>query len=1205
MHLKQLVLKGFKSFAVRSVLSFEPGLSVVVGPNGSGKSNISDAVLWVLGEQSPKHLRGQAMEDVIFSGSSARKPVSVAEVELVLDNSDHTLPIEFEEVAITRRIYRSGESEYLINGSPCRLMDVRDVLHDTGLGRDAHTIISQGSLDAVIKARPEDRRMLIEEAAGILKHRERKERSARKIKAMDAHLERVRDLQKEVTRQLKPLERQASRARQHEEITAELTTLQLSLAVDDLRGLQTSWNDLRKREDELAAEVDVAKLTLDEREAELLRYQKLLEERGLFIGDLAEQRRRWQSVAMRLDAGANMVAEKGNNLLERLSTLCDTIERNERILRDTKAELADNEREREDGAARLAALEENRKKLTAQADELKAARREASKEYERISGEHRARQKSLGEARMQLSKANDSLANITFQDGVLAKRAEELDVQLDAERATLADLKAKAEALSASLEALEKAAVEADRTTVRLEGALSDADAALHGARERRDALAAERRALLEVDHAFDASNAALSRVLDNKTDYPQVVGRVSGVFSGDAELERLVEHLLGDDLQGLLSQDGRNAAMSAKRLSQEVAQGVDGQVAFMPVKDAHAPLTAAERGAAAKSGVRLIDELSVAAGFEEVAEALLGDVFLVDDIDAAVAAVAANPGAARYATREGAVCWPSGKVTVGTRTKAGDGVIARRRRIDEVTNAIPEAEEACKACAEAVENARAELVNAREQATRIATDRARAKGESESTLREISRAEASVASKESERASIDRQRADMATKAEQTEPLKAELEMRIQNLEKESADLEEQISASAVTRRERLASEESIERQVSESRIEVATLSERLRNLERRFAQMQSDAVRAENTLKLSRESARNLEVVRLRVAPLAALYRELSAAAEERTKLLSDRQRMQQVDSESLNATIGAARTATEEARARHAQATERRSELRVEKARLETQIDVAIKRIVEDLKVPLDTALDVKPPLNREQDEQRMAKLVYRLDHLGPVNPVAQQEYEQLKARVDYIEAQLDDLEGARKALSRIVNAIDRKMRQSFLATFDVVNENFKEIFARFFPGGTATLILTDPDNPDQTGIELDVQPKGKRIRRTQLMSGGEQALISIALLFAVYRTRSVPFYILDEVEPALDDTNLRRLTGFLDEMRHETQLIMITHQRRTMELADVLYGVSMQADGVSRLVSQRLDRNGNWVEQGSRQKVASATQRQNDE
>ena len=341
MYLKSLTLKGFKSFADRAHMTFEPGLTVIVGPNGSGKSNISDAILWVLGEQSAKQLRGQAMEDVIFSGSSARQPVGVAEVTLVLDNADHVLPVDFDEVAITRRMYRSGESEYLINQSPCRLMDIQDILHDSGLGKDTHSIISQGKLDAILQSRPEERRTLIEEAAGISKHKRRKERAAKKIASMDEHLTRARDISREITRQLRPLERQVDRARTYKELSARATELTQILAVDELRRLQEQWSDVETRGKEGAAALELARYRMGEKERELEKLQVMLEEKGLFVGDLGEQRRHMQDVVGRIGSDMRLLEEKGHNMVARLSEMRGTLSSSEHQRTRVAGELED------------------------------------------------------------------------------------------------------------------------------------------------------------------------------------------------------------------------------------------------------------------------------------------------------------------------------------------------------------------------------------------------------------------------------------------------------------------------------------------------------------------------------------------------------------------------------------------------------------------------------------------------------------------------------------------------------------------------------------------------------------------------------------------------------------------------------------------------------------------------------------------------
>ena len=451
MYLKSLTLKGFKSFADRAHMTFEPGLTVIVGPNGSGKSNISDAILWVLGEQSAKQLRGQAMEDVIFSGSSARKAVGVAEVTLVLDNSDHVLPVDFNEVAVTRRMYRSGESEYLINSSPCRLMDIQDILHDSGLGKDTHSIISQGKLDGILQSRPEERRSLIEEAAGISKHKRRKERAARKIASMDEHLKRARDISREVNRQLKPLERQVDRARKHRDLTERAHELTQILAVDELRGLQANWADLESQGKEADAELELARYRLGEKQRELEKLQVMLEEKGLFVGDLGEQRRHMQDIVGRIGSDMRLLEEKGRNMVARLSEMRGTLSGSEhqrtRVVEDLEQVRSQLDEVR---AAAVGAQAVGAERGPA-ADRLHARRKELDTLLNALNRQRREAQRTADDAALEYVKSKETVSNAELEDSMYASRLEQIDTQVEELRSSLESRRSRAEELDATL----------------------------------------------------------------------------------------------------------------------------------------------------------------------------------------------------------------------------------------------------------------------------------------------------------------------------------------------------------------------------------------------------------------------------------------------------------------------------------------------------------------------------------------------------------------------------------------------------------------------------------------------------------------------------------------------------------------------------------------------------------------------------------
>ena len=1173
MYLKSLVLKGFKSFADRSVLKLEPGMTVVVGPNGSGKSNVSDAVLWVLGEQSAKQLRGQAMEDVIFAGSSARKPVGLAEVDLVLDNSDGTLPLDFNEVVITRRMYRSGESEYLINGSPSRLMDVLDILNDSGLGRDTHSIISQGSLQNVLRARPEDRRLLIEEAAGILKHKKRKERSSRKLKNMDVELQRVHDIAGEIDRQLKPLERQASRARQHEQISGELKEVELALAVDDLRLLQAQWGGFEKQEKEADAQTELMRFRLEEKNRELEKSQRLLEEKGLIVGDLAEQRRRCQMVLERLDAGMLLLEEKGRNMVARLSELRQTIHRSE-TRKAEATELFDRyEAERRDAVAKMQELQSQLDEHKANAESVRKQRKEADCKISQLSADVRSHEKGIDECTLKSMRASESLSTADVEDDLLRRRAEQIEGSFNATQTTLGQRRAHLGELESQLSQLQKDSEAAKSDIDKRVRLVEDAQKALDISREHVNAVRAEAKALEEVDRAFDHASPMLSWALDHRDDIDGIVLPLNQIFTAPPELEQLVEHLLGTDMFGLMMEDAHAAgALARELLGNEVTGGELSLISLQGEKIVYEQ---------AESGTRLLGELDYDSRYDRVAELLLGDVYLVDSIEQAVAASEADASGSRFVTSDGIVAWPDGKITIGTQVTDAEGVLGRKRRLTELADEEPRALERQTAAESELAEAKAHLQAAQADDFELSTSIAQLSGEADSLRQEIGRLEQAITSAQQEREQIAQRRKKIVDDSAKSRELVAELEERKETLEKEKDELEEQLAVAREERGNLFRREDVFTRNISTLQVDAATVRERERHLTQQVSSLEKELKNLKDSLAVSHETENSLEILRLRDEPLYEVFTELRGYVTEKAELLRDQAQLEQAGQGDLKAAIEAARKNVAQAQDELSKAQEKLTELRIKKSKLEVKVEQAVKTITEENGVLLDIALQIPAPQDRSSSEARAEALRKKLKNLGSVNPVAIEEYRKLKERRDFIAVQLEDLEAARKALKRIVAAIDRKMRNRFLDTFEQVDKNFEEIFAQLFPGGKGHLELTDPDSPEETGVEVHAQPRGKTVRKQTLLSGGEQSLVAMALMFAVYKVRSTPFYILDEVEAALDDTNLRRLLSYLDSVRDHTQFIMISHQRRTMEMADLLYGVSMRSDGVSKLVSQKLD------------------------
>ena len=1170
MYLKSLTLKGFKSFADRAHMTFEPGLTVIVGPNGSGKSNVSDAILWVLGEQSAKQLRGQAMEDVIFSGSSARKPVGVAEVTLVLDNSDHMLPVDFNEVAITRRMYRSGESEYLINSSPCRLMDIQDILHDSGLGKDTHSIISQGKLDAILQSRPEERRSLIEEAAGISKHKRRKERALRKIKSMDEHLTRARDINREISRQLKPLERQVDRARKYKDLSSRANELTQILAVDELRQLQAQWVDLEASSRESAASLELARYRLSEKERELEKLQVMLEEKGLFVGDLGEQRRHMQDVVGRIGSDMRLLEEKGRNMVARLSEMRGTLSGSEHQRRRTVEELSDVNRQLDEERAAATVASDDVTALEPASDELHARRVELDEAISALVREQREVQRTADAASLDLVKVKETLSNAEIEDGMYARRLEQIDEEADELQASLDFRRTRVEELEAELEGARDRRDEAKGAVDVALAALDDLRDKEVRAREKLADVRSELSGLRKVDASLSDASPLTARVVSNHPD--AIAARLGDVIEAPVEIEGLVEQLLAGDIDALVCMSGPALARAA---SFALEAGDATGEALLLARDVDAP--AACDGA---PGYRLVERLQVRDGYAPAVAALLGHVYVVDTLDEALAAPAL-PGVL-YVTPQGARVRDGGVVRVGASSGAAAGSLERKRRIRELERFEPElvavfdrAVERVAEAADAIEQARAAERDAAGSISRL-------EGERSSLLSEVGRMEHSLSAKLGERSNLARRREEAAAAVREAQPRVDELEQTRDEARERLDDLGRRI-AEAQDDLERVRRDDAeAGSKLADAKVRLARANERVKSLSARVPELERRLEGIDRRIRGTEQSARSLEVLRLRVDPLHDRYQALSERAMDWAARLRDRASLEEADSASLKRTIEDAKGEVARAKVEVDLATAAVNDAKVARGKLEVQVEATVRAITADGTTVLEEALQLPAPDDRAAAERELNSLVRQINNLGPVNQVAMEEYETLKRRADYIAAQLEDLESARKALTKITAAIDRKMRTSFLTTFEKVDENFREVFSMLFSGGQAHLEMTDPEHPAETGIEVVAQPRGKRITKMMLMSGGEKSLTALALLFAVYRTRTVPFYVLDEVEAALDDSNLSKLIGAIDYLRKTTQLLVISHQRRTMEDADVLYGVSMQADGVSRVVSQKLDR-----------------------
>ena len=1183
MYLKSLTIKGFKSFADRSVINFEPGISVIVGPNGSGKSNVSEAVLWVLGEQKVSNLRVQAMEELIFSGSSARQAVGVAEVELVLDNADGTLPIEFDQVALMRRMFRNGESEYFINGSPCRRMDILEILFDSGMSQGSNSIISQGNLTAVLESKPADRRVLVEEAAGILKHKKRKERASRKLMAMDASLERVNEIIRIIESQLRPLERQAARAKQYKSISEELTALDLALAVDDLRSLQVEWSLLDRKEKEIDAEAEFVHFRLNEREAELSKRQLALEEKGLFTGDLNEQRIRCQSIIQRLDSGMLVLEEKGRNMVSRLSDLRASIHNSQARYKAATVEFEEISEKLSEGQGKVKGLYAHLNDLGRDSEQVFKSRNKAEVDRDRAVAGLRNHQTALDTARINLAKATESLSSLDVEEALLQESHTQIDDEFKGTQGILAEKRAKLDALDGQL-AKERAESKLAKAEIDKHVRLLDTLRTKRDQnRELLNTIQAEIRALEEIDRAFDTASPALNWVHAHKEELEGIIGRIADALKVKPEaplpfgmktddMEVLIERLLGADLFALLVQDAKSAGNIAERLlkGKEV-----GEISLIPVDAGFSQIEKSPRGE------RLLDFLEFLTSDQNAIKALLGDIYLVGSLGDAQKFHLRDTVGVRFATKDGAVIWPNGKLTLGMQLNDVDSVLSRRRKLDLLGDELINATALLSDAELDVSNSEKNLSVAQQEDFDISQRIAKSHGDSDSLKEELVRLEEAMTQLLFRREGVERKLQDIAIKRKSSEPMAGENIERIATLEAGLKALEDKVADTEAALQTATVEKDTIAEKLSAAKVEVESTKGSLTYLKSRHEGLKREIVELKEILDVSHQTERSLDIIRQRIDPLYKIYENLHVGATSWAEKLRDQVQLEQTDSKNLKTVINEATAAVEQAREELKTITNGLVELRIEKARMESEVNHAIASITQENGVPLEIALETPSPEDRQSAEDQANRLRKKLTTMGAVNHVAMEEYESLKKRRDYTVAQIEDLREARKSLAKIERALDKKMKNQFLETFEKVNRSFQEVFGILFPGGFGQLLLIEGEDSDDLGVEVSAQPQGKKITKLSLMSGGEKSLTALALLCAIYRIREVPFYILDEVDAALDDSNLSRLLDYFNQIRQDTQLILVTHQRRTMETADVLYGVSMQAAGVSKLVSQRLD------------------------
>nr|WP_240188266.1 chromosome segregation protein SMC [Nakamurella flavida] len=1186
--MKSLTLKGFKSFASATTLHFEPGITAVVGPNGSGKSNVVDAIAWVLGEQGAKALRGGKMEDVIFAGTADRPPLGRAEVTLTIDNSDGALPIDYTEVSITRRMFRDGAGEYEINGSSCRLLDIQELLSDSGIGREMHVIVGQGQLDAVLSARPEDRRGFIEEAAGVLKHRKRREKAERRLTGMQANLARVTDLTSELRRQLKPLGRQAEVARRAAGVQADLRDSRARLLADDLAALteriaQDSRAEQEAQQLRARLEAELAEATRTEDAAvravaEATPALQAAQDTWFALSALVERYRGTVSLAReraRNLAGGTTAAAPGRDPDE-LEAAADRAEADQAERQDAvdgaRETLAEAAADRADAEVALQAAEA----AFVRASRAVADRREG---LARLAGQ-------VNTARSRSTAGAEEATRLAAAVAEARERAAAAEDQFAVLQESVGDLDSGEVGLDEDHEAAAEAARVAAARVRELVEAHRTAGTAATGLRARVDALS------LSLDHKDGAGAVLAADALRG------VLGPVSALLTIAPGAEAALAAALGPVTDAVAVADA-DAAVAALDLLREQEAGRAGLVIGT---DAARP-GQQDRPALPDGATWAADLVTAPGPVRAAVDRVLRDVVVVADLAAARRLVADLPDVLAV-TRTGE--------QLGSHWAVGGS--AGRQSVLEIQAAVDRARTDLDTTTATLGELDAALVGARQEAERCraaAETTLAALHESDAQMsavaEQLSRSGAAARSAAAEADRLEQRRVAAENARDQHQAALTELEERL--LAAESEESPEEIDPAerdALTQRTAAARNREVE-----ARLVVRTVEERARasagtadNLRRAAraeresraravaaaARRQAAAVVAEQVVDLGQRITRSLET------SLAAASADRENAAARRTR---------------TDAELQTARARTAEVKTQWDRLTDAVHRDEVVRAQQALRVDQLAERALAEFamsgtdllesfgpQVPVPpTAVEmaeyraarergetVSEPLpmefDRDTQERRARRAERDLATLGKVNPLALEEFAALEERHAFLSTQLEDLKATRKDLLSVIQDVDDKILEVFASAYADVAREFVTVFATLFPGGEGELVLTDPDDLLTTGIEVHARPPGKKVKRLSLLSGGERSLTAVALLVAIFRARPSPFYIMDEVEAALDEVNLTRLVGLMTELRESSQLIVITHQKFTMESADALYGVSMRGDGITAVISQRI-------------------------
>ena len=1184
MYLKRLEMQGFKSFADKTVLEFMPGITTVIGPNGSGKSNIADSIRWVLGEQSIKSLRGGKSEDIIFAGTQARKSLGFAEASIVIDNSDGRLPIEFSEVVVTRRIFRNGDSGYFINKAPCRLKDVLELFMDTGIGKDGYSIIGQGRIDEILSNKSEDRRNIFEEAAGIVKYRVRKNESEKKLEQTKLNLLRINDILSEIEANIEPLKMQADKAKKYLDLREELKSIEIGLFIYNI-------DSYKAKIEEAVKDLDIINSQGKDEEARVDVLQNLKENLKNELEEIINKIEETQNLGFESEKKIEQINSDINVANERISNNIQNNERYIKEIEDLKTRNKELEEEKENRVQKKDNLAANREKFAKELEEketklneLTSKLTEEEKDIEEKKKQVEQNVEKKYESKEQINTIEVNNQNLQKREKTVKNEIQDLISKLDGKRLVKSEMikvfnekESKKNNSQKRLDEIKAKKEEANKKIADYETKINDLSSELRVKDSKHKFLS-------EMEKEKEGYSLAVKSILLECEKDSKLNKGVHGIFANlitvPEEYQTAIETVLGNTLQNIVTETEEDA----KKLIEYLRKNKLGRASFLPIASVQGKRVdrLIKNSLSGVVGIAA-DLIKTEKKYEGIVLNLLGRTVIVDDMDTAIVLARQNKYSFRIVTIKGDVINPSGAITGGSITQKTASIMGRKSQIKQLEKEIASLNKKIDQTTKEKEEYEKSTKDLLEEVATLEQEMQSAEIEFATEKQKMESLEETIEGFETKIKELKDEVKDIQEKTASNIKQKETIEREMQEIEKENNTLNQIIQAFAERNKENQKYIDDLNFDITNLKISVSSFDESNNSIEEILQRIDTELKNnTENINKKQEQSTSSLkenEELKLSIEQLKQsieqIKMEVSTSSETIEKLKTEKDKK--------NDNISKAEKEIEEKHAIIEEIKNQENKLEVKKAKFDVELEQIVNKMWEDYELTPNNVGDYKKASNVQETTRNVKQLRDKITELGSINIDSIEEYKKTKERYDYMCEQRLDLENSSNKLKKVIQDMTKIMKEQFETQFKTINKNFGEVFRELFGGGKAELKLTDEQDILNSGIEIEVQPPGKKLQNMLLLSGGERAFTAIALLFAILKINPAPFCVLDEIEAALDDVNVYRFADYLKKFSETTQFLVITHRKGTMEAADSVYGITMEESGISKLLSMKLEKN----------------------